>query len=389
MSDDLRERSRVSDINVQTPAFDAYAALKNEFDSFESCSARTADRQRRMAVNSLPESEMQKLSVVWLSEKQKELGRDITRDDLAVQYDNSFDATMQAIANTRFDQVKKAQWNPVGGVFLIGSKERDAITSGDIEKSLRKIEDQRQSMQYVNSLLANDGELFNKLAKVHDGELSINYWDLKDARSADKKARARGDRLFTDEQRQAIDTMYDRFIHSHMRAIEDVPTNSSHNKNQTARSDAKITLNSMAKGTGFNDVDEMMYSFNPGAIPQYDCATADHNSQVIENARKVSQVAGQLIDQAAQYQVKHGDGFDRIARHVLTQETGAAPDEKAVVDFSGSIAKLNGYDRQKYNPKVRSIHPGQQIQVHDDNWKLSQRLQVIGEVANYIESNLE
>lgn len=301
MSDDLRERSpRVSEVNVQTPAFEAYAAFKNEFDSSEHCSTRTSDRQRRIAVNSLPESELNKLSVVWLAEKQKELGRDVTRADLeAGTFNTSFDATMANLANNQFDKLKKAQWNPTGGVFLIGSKEHDVITSGDIDKTLRKIEDQRQSMQYVNSLMANEGELFYKLAKVHDGDISINYWDLRDARKADNKARDRGDRLFSDEERKAIDTLYDRWSHSHMRGIEEFDATPGHPGQQHPRQESKITLESMAKGTGFIDASEMIASFNAGPTPRYDCVTADHNQNVIDTARTYAQLKAQEIEQRA------------------------------------------------------------------------------------------
>lgn len=388
MSDDLREGGpRVADVNVQTPAFEAYAAFKSEFDNSEHCAARTADRQRRIAVSSLPESELNKLSVVWLAEKQRELGRDITRSDLEGTFETSFDATMANLANNQFDKIKKAQWNPAGGVFLTGSKERDVITSGDIDKSLRKIEDQRQSMQYVDSLMSNSGELFYKLAKVHDGELSINYWDLKDARKADKKARDRGDKLFTDEERAAIDKMYDRWIHSHMRDIEHTPVTTTR-AGQQVRGESRITLASMAKGTGFNDIDEMEASFNAEPTPRYDCATADHNQKVVDTARAYAQLKAQEIEQRAAYDVQKGDGFDKIARNVLTNESGNVPNEKDVVDFSSSIAKLNGFERQSYDPKVRSIHPGQKIQVRDANWKLAERLTVVGEVAEFVEQNL-
>lgn len=85
--------------------------------------------------------------------------------------------------------------------------------------------------------------------------------------------------------------------------------------------------------------------------------------------------------------MQKGDGFDKIARHVLTNESGNVPNEKDVVDFSSSIAKLNGFERQSYDPKIKSIHPGQRIQVRDDNWKLAERMMVVGEVAEFVEQN--
>jgi hypothetical protein len=397
MANEFSEDVSPKHVDVKTPAFEAYAALKADFDKASTCAqnmvSRTADQYGKVA---LPDSELDKLAVVWLDQQHKSLGRDITRDDLNAPQSSRFDTMMAERANNQFETIKHAQFNHEGGFLLIGSKEKDAITTGDIDKTLRKIEDQRQSMQYADALMKDGLNLFNKLAKVHDGEEAVTYWDLKDARKADDKARARGDKLFTDEERQSMDLLWDRWGHSHMRAIEQYPSDRGSHAGSNMPCDAKITLDSMAKGTGFNNADDMAaalssrFAARPNvSVAQDTCFEADRQHQIIEQAKQMWRDQKQAIQDESYMTAKPGDGFDKLSRRQLTYENGNKPSEHEVVANSRAIAHLNGFDRETYNPKKKSIHPGQSVQIHDVDWQMEQMLQSIGNINDWVQKSID
>jgi hypothetical protein len=217
---------------------------------------------------------------------------------------------------------------------------------------------------------------------------SINYWDLKEARSTDDYEHSIGKSLFTDQERNLIDRMYKGWGRQDMRAIEERPQDS------TMGCDGAITAASLAQGTGFQSADEMSHSFNQPrtavAGAEY-CADKDaqRRQAVIQNARQMLSADKEAIHTHSYYSVQPGQGFDRIARSVMTNEQGAAPAEGDVVKYSQSIAAMNGYDRNNYDAKVRSLQPGQSIQVHDSDWQLQQLLNSIGEVDDYVSDNLK
>jgi hypothetical protein len=59
-----------------------------------------------------------------------------------------------------------------------------------------------------------------------------------------------------------------------------------------------------------------------------------------------------------------------------------------VVQFSSEIAQRNGFDRNSYDPKVRSLQPGQRVQIHDDEWKMMRHLDSTIRIQEYLDQNL-
>jgi hypothetical protein len=116
---------------------------------------------------------------------------------------------------------------------------------------------------------------------------------------------------------------------------------------------------------------------------------AQRQHQILRNARKMWSQSSKSIDEHSHYSVKNGQGFDRIARQVMSKETGAAPAEPDVASYSKSIAQMNGYDRDNYDPKAHSLQPGQTIQVHDQQWQDAQRLKSIGEIQDYVRESID
>jgi hypothetical protein len=391
---------RQVDLDVHAPAFDAYNSLKSQFDQLQQCPQQA--RSEGQGGSGLPDSQLDKLAVVWLAQKSSALGRDITRADLEAPQATNFDSAMAARASQQYETIRSAHFDPEGGFLLVGSHDKDAITSKDIDASLKKIEKQRQSMDYADPLMANNGALFYELSKVHDGVRSINYWDLKEARSVDDYQRARGTHLFTDEQRSLIDRMYHRWSKDDMRGIEVRPQDSN------MGCDGEITADTLAKGTGFNSAKELSNTFNRPVqlvTPAEYCADtqasarqaeaeaqraeAARQHQIIQIARTALQAEKDAIQEQSYYSVTRGQGFDQIARRVMSTENGQVPSERNVVGYSRSIAQMNGYDRDHYDPKKRSLQPGQSLQVHDSDWQLQQWTDAVGEVNDYVRRNID
>ncbi|HEY9719876.1 MAG TPA: hypothetical protein V6C69_20520 [Trichormus sp.] len=375
------------DVDMHAPAFEAYSSFKSQFDQLQKCPQLSANQSESGGLG-LSDSQLDKLSIVWLAQQNSALGREITRADLDAPQANAFDTLMAEHARTQYEAVRHAHFDPEGGFLLIGSKEKDALTSKDIETSLKTIEKQRQSLDYADPLMSNNGALFYRLSREHDGVRSINYWDLKEARSTDDYEHSIGKSLFTDEERNLIDRMYKGWGRQDMRAIEERPQDS------TMGCDGAITAASLAQGTGFQSADEMSHSFNQprtAATGAENCADKDAERRlaVIQNARQLLSADKDAIHAHSYYSVQPGQGFDRIARNVMANEQGAAPAEGDVVKYSQSIATMNGYDRDNYDAKVRSLQPGQSIQVHDSDWQLQQLLNSIGEVDDYVSDNLK
>lgn len=379
---------RAVDVDMHAPAFEAYSAFKSQFDQMQKC-PQSAGNQPESGLG-LSDTELNKLSVVWLAQQNSALGRDITQADLNAPQANAFDNLMAEHARAQYETIRHAHFDPDGGFLLIGSKEKDALTSKDIEASLKTIENQRESLAYADPLMANNGALFYRLSREHDGVRSINYWDLKEARSTDDYEHSIGKSLFTDQERQLIDRMYKDWGRADMRAVEERPQGS------TMGCDGQITADTLAQGTGFQSADEMSHAFNrPSPLitgaeycAETQAAQAAKQHTVIENARRMLGADKKAIQEHSYYEVQPGQGFDRIARNVISNEQGATPNEHDVVDYSRSIAAMNGYDRDNYDPTRRSLQPGQSIQVHDSEWQLQQWLDSIGKVDDYVNDNL-
>ncbi len=374
------------DVDMHSPAFEAYSSFKSQFDQLQKCPQLAANQSESGGLG-LSDSQLNKLSIVWLAQQNSALGRDITRADLDAPQANAFDTLMAEHARSQYEAVRHAHFDPEGGFLLIGSKEKDALTSKDIEASLKTVEKQRESLAFADPLLSNNGALFYRLSRVHDGVRSINYWDLKEARSTDDYEHSIGKSLFTDDERNLIDRMYKQWSRSDMRAIEERPQDS------TMGCDGAITAASLAQGTGFQSADEMSQSFNQPRLlltKAEFCAETEAERQhtIIQNARQMLSADKDAIQAHSHYSVRPGQGFDKIARDVISSEQGTTPADGDVVNYSRSIAAMNGYDRDTYDPKVRSLQPGQSIQVHDSDWQLQQLLNSIGDVDEYVNDNL-
>jgi hypothetical protein len=168
-----------------------------------------------------------------------------------------------------------------------------------------------------------------------------------------------------------------------MSAIEERPQGSS------MGCDGDITADTLAKGTGFRSVQEMISTFNPAATTDSGDAEAARQDAIIQNARQQWQASQQNIQTRSAYSVQPGDGFDRIARHVMTNENGSTPAEPDVINYSKSIAQMNGYDRDTYDPKKSSLQPGQSIQVHDSQWQQDQLLDAAGKIDDSVRQQID
>ncbi len=375
-------------VEVTTPAFEAYSRFREEYENTASCAIRGSMSDRQTGrIGTLADSTVDKMAVVWLADKYKELGRSITREDIASGANSKFDSLMAESALKQFDTIKHAKSDRQGGFIGIGSREKDELSSKDIDQTLKKIENQRRSLDIVNPLFAKNGELFSKLAEEHDGKIGITYWDLKDARRADDRARAKGDKVYSDEERQAIDTLFKKWGSSDMRRVE------YRGQGDTMGCDGLLTYDTVARGAGFESAEDIHAAANArsgylkDAIAEK-CAGEESNMNVLQEARRMNKENLAAIEEAAHHTVRKGEGFDRIARGVLRQESGSAPSERDVVDFSTDIAQLNGFDRNTYDPRVRSIHPGQRIQVRDHAWQASRQLESYERVQEYLDKNL-
>lgn len=371
-------------VETTTPAFEAYSKFREEFETTANCAIKNSFGDKESGkVGTLSQSSVDKMSVVWLAEKYQDLGRDITRADIENGATSRFDKLMAERAMQQFDTIKHAKFNHEGGFLLIGSREKDVLTGKDIDKTLRSIEDQRRSMDMVAPLFANNGELFNKLAEDHNGKWSINYWDLKDARRADDRAKAKGDSLYTAEERAVIDNLYKKWGSADMRRVEH------RGQGDTMGCDGVLNFDTVAKGTGFDSPEEVFVAaneMNAHAIKETEevCFGENLNMEDLQKAVQMQRDAKAQIEAASKYTVKPGQGFDRIARDVLTTENGASPQEASVVEYSSQIAGLNGYNRESYDPRVRSLQPGDVVKVHDDEWKLNRHLDATIEVQQFL-----
>jgi hypothetical protein len=294
---------------------------------------------------------------------------------------------MAAHAAKQYEAVKSAHFDSQGGWHF--AKDKDAITSKDIDVSLQTVEKQRQAMDYADPLMKDNGLLFSVLSKNHDGVRSVNYWDLKEARKIDDYEHSKGTALFTDEQRAVIDQMYHDWSTGTMRAVEDRPQGSN------MGCDGEITMDSLTKGTGFANTDEMKSTFNQPlqliTEAEYCRDTvAQRQHDVLRQARQMWHQAESAINAQAHYSVKDGQGFDRIARDVMKKEGGGAtPAEKDVETYSQDIAQMNGYDRDSYDPKMKPLKPGASVQVHDDQWQLGRKMDAVAEIDDWVKDNVD
>lgn len=375
----INNSSRQINLAPHAPAFEAYSSFKDQFDKLQG----PAQTRAATAETQVSESQLDKLSIVWLAEQNSALGRDVTRADLNAPQPSELDSLMAAHVSKQYEAIQHAHFDPEGGFLLLGSHEKDALTRKDIDATLKSVEKERQSMDYADPLMSDNGALFYRLSNVHDGVRSVNYWDLKDARSIDDYEHSRGTQLFTQEQRNLIDKMYHRWSKGDMSAIEERPQGS------TMGCDGAITADTLAKGTGFRSVREMISTFNPAATSESGDAEAARQDAIIQNARKAWEASQQDVQARSTYAVQPGDGFDKIARHVMTNENGSAPAEPDVINYSKSIAQMNGYDRDSYDPKSRSLQPGQSIQVHDSDWQQGQLLDAAGKIDDSVRQQID
>jgi len=374
-------------VEVTTPAFEAYARFREDYENSPKCAVRGSMNDSATGrVGTMPDAAIDKMAVVWLAEKYQELGRDITRADIESGATSSFDSMMAESALDQFETIKRAKFNHEGGFLLIGSREKDVLTGKDIDKTLKQIENQRKSLDLVAPLFANNGELFNKLAEDHDGKWSINYWDLKDARKADDKARSKGDRLYTDEERAVIDKLFKKWGSADMRRIEH------RGQGDTMGCDGLLNYDTVARGAGFDNPEEIHAAANAHSgylaeAVQAKCETEAQNLSVLQEARRMTREDKEEIEASMNYSVKPGQGYDRIARDVLTQQNGYKPQESSVVQFSSDIARLNGTTRAQYD-KERNLQPGQSVRIHDDEWKMMRHLDSTIRIQEYLDQNL-
>jgi hypothetical protein len=374
-------------VEVTTPAFEAYARFREDYENSPKCAVRGSMSDSQTGrVGTISDAAVDKMAVVWLAEKYKELGRDITRADIESGASSGFDSLMAESALKQFETIKHAKFNHEGGFLLIGSREKDVLTGKDIDKTLQGIENQRRSLDLVAPLFANNGALFDKLAEDHEGKRSINYWDLKDARKADDRARAKGDRLYTDEERQAIDNLFKKWGSSDMRRIEH------RGQSDTMGCDGLLNYDTVAKGAGFENPEEIHAAANAHSgyladFVQNKCETEASNMATIQEARRMQREEDEAIEKSMNYTVRPGQGYDRIARDVLKQQNGLKPQESSVVQFSEEIANLNGTTRARHNQEL-NLHPGQTVRIHDDEWKMGQLLESRVRVHQYLNDNL-
>ncbi len=373
-------------VDVTSPAFEAYAKFREDFDSTAPCARRTSfDGNTNGTPGLVKDATVDKMAVVWLAEKYKELGRDVTRADIENGGTSKFDKLMAEHAMNQFDTIKHAKFNHEGGFLLLGSYERDVLTGKDIDATLKGIESQRRSMDLIAPLFANNGELYDKLAGTHNGQKSLNYWDLKDARKADDKAHAKGDTVFTAEERQIIDNLYKKWGSADMRRVEN------RGQGDTMGCDGILTYSSAARGAGFNYAQDMDITLNGrqfvAAEAKEVCKDEAHNMDVLKEATRMTREGQKEIEANSRHVVQSGEGFDRIARHALTRENGQRPSEAEVVGFSQDIAKQNGYSRSDDVTK-RAIQPNQVITLHGSDWKASRNLDLDIKVQEYLDRNL-
>lgn len=375
-------------VEVTSPAFEAYAKFREDYENTASCAVRGSMSDNVTGrVGTISDAAVDKMAVVWLAEKYKDLGRDITRSDIEDGATTKFDTLMAESALKQFESIKHAKFNHEGGFLLIGSRERDVLTGKDIDKTLKDIENQRRGLDLVAPLFANNGALFDRLAEDHNGKWSINYWDLKDARKADDKARSKGDKLYTDEERQVIDTLYKKWGSADMRRLEH------RGQGDTMGCDGVLNYDTVAKGASFDSPEEIHVAANAHSGYLADsiatkCETEAHNMDVLKESIRMTREDRANIEESMYYTVKPKQGFDPIARDILRRENGKTPEESSVVNLSDELARRNGFQSRAEYDKLRSLQPGQRLQIHDDEWKMMRHMDSTIRVQEYLNNNL-
>jgi len=144
----------------------------------------------------------------------------------------------------------------------------------------------------------------------------------------------------------------------------------------TSRNNWYITESSLLAASGYARNTNLYKTFEtPKPQPKKEELLDPYKDE--ELARQRAEFQQQLethVRHEAQYTVKKGQGFDRIARDVIRthSDDGSYKDEHKVIQLSNSIAKLNG--RHNRLDKTPVLHPGQQLQIFDDAW-MEQQIQ--------------
>src|SRR5688572_15257009 len=82
-------------VDVTTPAFEAYAKFREDYENTASCAVRGSMSDSVTGrVGTISDAAVDKMAVVWLAEKYKDLGHDITRADIEEGATTKFDALM-------------------------------------------------------------------------------------------------------------------------------------------------------------------------------------------------------------------------------------------------------------------------------------------------------
>jgi hypothetical protein len=372
------------EIDNHSPSSEAFQDFQWQLHQLQICPKGAAEAVP--AGPGVTESQLDKMSLVWLAKQNESLGRDITKADLSASQASEFDSLMASHVLNQYEAIRHAHYDPDHGFLHL--QEKEALTKADIDASLQKVEQQRQSMDYADPLVRDNGALFNMIAKDHDGVQSINYWDLKEVRQLDDYRHSIGSTLLTDDQRAVVDDMYHRWSKGEVRTIEDVPSNAA------MGCDGAITMQSLAKGTGFTSAEELKAQFNR-TVDSIDSATncaqtrIRNNRQVLRHAKADYQSSLRDIEAFSHHIVQQGEGFDKIAQQNLSSKNNPAPSEQDIVAESQKIAKMNGFDRNTYDPKKNPLQPGQDIVVHDEQWKREQREYTQELERQYIQNNLD
>jgi len=137
-----------------------------------------------------------------------------------------------------------------------------------------------------------------------------------------------------------------------------------------SRDNRYITESSLLAASGYARNTNLYKTFEtPKPQPKKEELLDPYKDEVLARQRVEFQTKVEAhMQHEAHYTVKKGQGFDRIARDVIRthSDDGSYKDEHKVQQLSNTIARLNG--RNNRLDKTPMLHPGQQVQLHDQAW---------------------
>lgn len=284
------------------------------------------------------------LSLKWAQDHRFDIKQEgqFSRADLT-NFKKGNDALSQAMADAllgQYDELRKKHGD--FGLFPHGldlTKDwfgYEAISKNDLNNAVDELQKQHDdgvkdheygmsAGRLARQLESEEGgdALFKKVAGCDGESDSISYADLHSALMADKYA---GGAMFTDEERNIVQTLRKDWNEPYVRKLVD---ENGHISAETLRA-SKDMLAAAEAAAGAETDNKDATGFMGDII-----------SGVVNTAKDLAD----SIQPKQQVEVQPGDGFDRIARRVLMQN-GMQPSESQVIAYAKEIAELNNMNRE-------------------------------------------